>query len=179
MVTLKSAESATGEELSPESLALFEALLQQINSTADSPELTAPPTQRPTAPANHIELALLAKHSIFPAGLEFPGWFECHLCSRAGQRKRFELGDTLQTHINGGQHQRELFRRTNSGQSIEAVYETPLPTEIQKINDNDYKCTVCLCGTISGRESAVAHVRGVKHIKAVRKSTRPAAPTVA
>ena len=89
-------------------------------------------------------------------------WYECQICQRAGQKKRFEQGDTLSTHIRGGQHQRELLRRRSV-----PTDKFALPPEIVRISDNDFTCEVCNCGTISGVESAQAHVRGVKHVKAL------------
>ncbi|TEB20582.1 hypothetical protein C9890_0046 [Perkinsus sp. BL_2016] len=126
-----------------------------------------PACSLPVDPAVHT---VLFENYIF-AVVDYPGWWECHLCSRAGLRKRFELGDTLWTHLRGGQHQRELLRRRQSD-------EFRLPNEIKKISDNDFMCTACHCGTISGFESAKAHVRGVKHVKAMIKFRNLTAPTV-
>ena len=137
-----------------------------------APESTPPtaPPPPPPLPVDQEVHALLFDNHIY-AVVEEPGWRECHLCSRAGQRKRFELGDTLWTHLRGGQHQRELLRMSQP----EGV---PLPREIRRISDNEFTCAVCRCGTISGHESAKAHVRGVKHVKALNKARAFAAPTV-
>lgn len=99
------------------------------------------------------------------------GWYECAICWCAGQRKRFEWGDTLLSHVRGGQHQRQLLRRTAD------PLDHRLPPEVSQMSENEYVCKVCRCGVISGFESARAHVRGVKHVKALGR-VRPAAPTL-